>query len=142
MDARTTRATTFCIALMAAQIAPSSGALRAAWMTPPVTMSAVPMVSSTKPQKIPACIRPARGSLNILVWTNAYCDEAGQARRQVVDGRRGPGRREDPQVAGHGQHEEGGGAPEDREDERVGRDGGERLEHQRGGSPWAGRVTS
>ena len=36
---------------------------------PPVTMLAVPTVSSTKPQKIPACSTPARMSRNILVWT-------------------------------------------------------------------------
>ena len=41
-------------------------------MIPPVTMLAVPIVSSTKPQKMPACITAAPGSLNILVWTNAY----------------------------------------------------------------------
>ena len=41
-------------------------------MIPPVTMSAVPMVSSTNPQKMPACISPARTSLNIFVWMNAY----------------------------------------------------------------------
>ena len=65
-------ATTFCIALTAAQKAPSNGIDRTFWMSPPVTMSAVPTVSSTNPQKIPACISPARGSLNILVWMNAY----------------------------------------------------------------------
>ncbi len=41
-------------------------------MSPPVTTLAVPIVSRTKPQKMPACISPARGSLNILVWMNAY----------------------------------------------------------------------
>ncbi len=41
-------------------------------MSPPVTMLAVPIVSRTKPQKMPACIRPARASLNIFVWTKAY----------------------------------------------------------------------
>ena len=41
-------------------------------MRPPVTMLAVPIVSRTKPQKMPACISPARQSLNIFVWTNAY----------------------------------------------------------------------
>ena len=65
-------ATTFCIALIAAQSSPSNGILRIAWMIPPVTMSAVPMVSRTKPQKMPACIRPALASLNILVWMKAY----------------------------------------------------------------------
>ena len=40
-------------------------------MIPPVTTLAVPMVSRTKPQKIPRCRIPARGSLNILVWMKA-----------------------------------------------------------------------
>ena len=35
-------------------------------------MLAVPIVSSTKPQKMPRWIIPARGSLNIFVWTKAY----------------------------------------------------------------------
>ncbi len=43
-----------------------------AWMSPPVTMLAVPIVSRTNPQKIPKCISPARRSLNIFVWTSAY----------------------------------------------------------------------
>ena len=62
----------FCIALMAAHTTPSAGILRTVWMIPPVTMSAVPIVSSTNPQKMPACIVAAPGSLNILVWTKAY----------------------------------------------------------------------
>ena len=41
-------------------------------MIPPVTTLAVPIVSRTKPQKIPACISPARQSLNIFVWMTAY----------------------------------------------------------------------
>ena len=65
-------ATTFCIALMSAHSRPSNGIDRTCWMIPPVTMLAVPIVSSTNPQKMPACIRPARASLNILVWTKAY----------------------------------------------------------------------
>ena len=65
-------ATTFCIALISAHSRPSNGIDRTCWMIPPVTMLAVPIVSSTKPQKMPACIRPASASLNILVWTNAY----------------------------------------------------------------------
>ena len=62
----------FCIAEMAAHSRPSNGIDRTCWMTPPVTMLAVPIVSSTNPQKIPACITAAPGSLNILVWTKAY----------------------------------------------------------------------
>ena len=72
IDTRTITATTFCIALIAAQIAPPSGAERIVSMIPPVTTFAVPIVKRTKPQKIPACISPARGSLNILRWTRAY----------------------------------------------------------------------
>ena len=95
-----------------------------AWMSPPVTMFAVPIVSSTKPQKMPACIRPARESLNIFVWTKAYWIEPVDARADVVERARarGPGGGEDPQVAGHRQGEDQGGAPEQREDERVRRD--------------------
>ena len=65
-------ATTFCIALVTAHSAPSSGAERTVWMMPPVTMLAVPIVRRTKPQKMPACMRPARGSRNIFLWTSAY----------------------------------------------------------------------
>ena len=101
-------------------------------MIPPVTMLAVPMVSRTKPQKMPACISPARGSLNIFVWTKAYwirpANRAGMSANGL--GPLGAGRGEDPQVARHREHEEGGRAPEDREDQRVERDVGERLEHQ------------
>ena len=66
------QATMFCIALIRAQMRPSAGILRTDWMIPPVTMSAVPMVSSTNPQKIPACMIAAPGSLNIFDWTKAY----------------------------------------------------------------------
>ena len=66
-------------------------------MIPPVTMLAVPMVSSTKPQKMPACMIPARGSLNIFVWTKAYStrpDERAPGRPRTGSGRpRGPRRR-------------------------------------------------
>ena len=72
IDARTMTATTFCMALTAVHRRPSNGIEMTAWMIPPVTMLAVPIVSRTKPQKIPACMIPARGSLNIFVWTNAY----------------------------------------------------------------------
>ena len=61
-------ATTFCIALTAAHRMPSSGAWTIAWMIPPVTMLAVPIVSSRKPQKIEKCMIPARGSWNIRCW--------------------------------------------------------------------------
>ena len=62
-------ATTFCIALTATHSAPSNGIETMASIRPPVTMLAVPIVSSTKPQKIPACRIPARASRNIRVWT-------------------------------------------------------------------------
>ena len=65
-------ATTFCIAAIAAHRAPPSGSDRTVWMTPPVTTFAVPIVSSTNPQKMPACINPALASLNIFVWMTAY----------------------------------------------------------------------
>ena len=72
IETRTMTATTFCIALTAVHSTPSKGIERIDWMRPPVTMLAVPMVRSTKPQKIPACMTPALTSLNILVWTSAY----------------------------------------------------------------------
>ena len=124
-------ATTFCIALTSAHSRPSNGIEMTAWMSPPVTMFAVPIVSRTKPQKMPACISPARASLNIFVWTKAYRIRPDEPGRDVGErtraGRAHGG--EDPQVAGHRQHEERGRAPEDEEDQRVGRDVGERLEH-------------
>ena len=109
-------------------------------MSPPVTMLAVPIVSSTKPQKIPACISPARGSLNIFVWTNAYSTRPPSRRGSLANGRgaRRPGGREDPQVAGHGEGEERGRAPEDEEDQRVGRDVGRTVV----GSPSGPRRSS
>ncbi len=67
--ASTTTATAFCIAMTAAHSAPSHGIDRTASMRPPVTMFAVPTVSRTKPQKIPAWSSPARTSRNIRVWT-------------------------------------------------------------------------
>ena len=72
IETRTITATTFCIAEIAAQSAPSNGIDRTVSISPPVTMFAVPIVSRTKPQKIPACMSPARQSWNIFVWTNAY----------------------------------------------------------------------
>ena len=91
-------------------------------------MFAVPIVSRTKPQKIPACISPARQSLNIFVWTNAYSISPPN-RRGISAERRGcavdgSGGREDPEVAGHREGEDRGRAPEDDEHERVGRDVG------------------
>ena len=62
-------ATTFCIALTATHSAPSNGIETIAWIRPPVTMLAVPTVSRTKPQKIPACSSPAARSRNIRVCT-------------------------------------------------------------------------
>ena len=71
IDTRTSTATTFCIALTSAHSSPSNGIDRTCSMSPPVTTLAVPMVSSTKPQKMPACSRPARQSWNIRVCRNA-----------------------------------------------------------------------
>ena len=61
-------ATAFCIALTPAHSSPSKGAETATWISPPSAMLAVPMVSRMKPQKMPACMRPARTSRNIRVW--------------------------------------------------------------------------
>ncbi len=69
MQASTITATKFCIAFTAAHAAPSSGIDTMPSIRPPVTMFAVPIVSSTKPQKMPACRIPARMSRNIRVWT-------------------------------------------------------------------------
>ncbi len=72
IETMTITATTFCIAEIAAQTAPSSGTDRTVSMIPPVTILAVPIVRRTNPQKMPACINPARKSLNIFVWMTAY----------------------------------------------------------------------
>ena len=96
-------ATTFCIALMSAQSRPSNGIDRTCSMIPPVTTLAVPIVSRTKPQKMPACISPARQSLNILVWMNAYWIRPTNRRGMSANGL-GPSARaarEDAQVARH-----------------------------------------
>ncbi len=55
--------------MTAVHSAPSNGIETIAWIRPPVTMFAVPIVSRMKPQKIPAWSRPAAGSRNIRVWT-------------------------------------------------------------------------
>ena len=67
-DSRTITATTFCIAATAAHSAPSNGIDTTAWIRPPVTVLAVPIVSRMKPQKIPKCMIPARRSRNIRLW--------------------------------------------------------------------------
>ena len=72
MQTRTITATTFCIALTAAHTRPSNGIDSTVSISPPVTMLAVPIVSRMKPQKMPACMSPARRSRNIRLWTNAY----------------------------------------------------------------------
>ena len=64
-------ATAFCMADTSVHSSPSSGHEMTAWTSPPRTTLAVPIVSRTKPQKIPKCISPARGSLNIRVWISA-----------------------------------------------------------------------
>ena len=101
-------------------------------MRPPVTMLAVPIVSRTKPQKMPACISPARQSLNIFVWTKAYSISPPNRARDVAERRAAEPsrarRREDPQVAGHREDEDRRRAPEDDEDERVRGDVGEDRE--------------
>ena len=66
----TITATTFCIAVTATHSAPSNGIDSTAWIRPPVTMLAVPIVSRTKPQKMPKWRMPACRSRNIRVWTS------------------------------------------------------------------------
>ena len=83
------QATMFCIALIRAQMSPSAGILSTDWMIPPVTMSAVPMVSSTNPQKIPACMTAAPGSLNIFDWTKAYSTRPAIRAGTLANGRDG-----------------------------------------------------
>ena len=63
----TMTATMFWNAVTIAHKRPSSGIETVAWIRPPVTMLAVPTVRRTKPQKMPACISPARQSRNIRV---------------------------------------------------------------------------
>ena len=118
----------------AAQSSPSNGAETTAWMSPPVTMFAVPTVSRTKPQKIPRCRIAARGSLNIFVWMNAYSIEPDQARRDVVERararRRAPPRRRaggapSPAAKTHAAPQNSG------EDQRVERDVLEDRVHRR-----------
>ena len=86
IETSTMTATTFCIALTRAQSSPSNGIDSTCSITPPVTTFAVPMVSSTKPQKMPACIRPARASLNIFVWMNAYWTSPTNRRGMSANG--------------------------------------------------------
>jgi hypothetical protein len=69
MQTSTITATTFCIPLTRVHSRPSNGIDTTASISPPVTMLAVPIVSRTKPQKIPAWSQPARQSRNIRVWT-------------------------------------------------------------------------
>ena len=86
-------------------------------MIPPVTMLAVPIVSRTKPQKMPGVHQRRRaGSLNIFVWRNAYSIRPTNRRGMSPNGLGplGADGREDPQVAGHGEHEERDRAPEER----------------------------
>ena len=112
-------------------------------MIPPVTMLAVPIVRRTNPQKMPACIRPARTSLNILVWMTAYsisptsrapiwpngrgCSTAGRAAAKTRRWRA---------IASS---EDDRGSPEQDEDERVARDVREHREHH---SCSSGEATS
>ena len=76
--------------------------------------------------------QPGSRVLEHLGLDERVLDQPDHAGRKVDERSGRPGDGEDPQVAGHRQGEEDGGAPEQREDERVGRDVGERLEHQLG----------
>ena len=141
IEAMTMSATTFCMALTAAQMAPSSGDRQDR-----LDDAAGHDVRRADGQQHEAPEDPGvhqAGSrvLEHLGLDERVLDQADQARRNVCEWGGGPRRREHAQVAGHGQGEERCGAPEDREDERIGRNVGERLEHQLCGSPWAGRVT-
>ena len=95
-------------------------------MIPPVTMLAVPIVSSTKPQKMPGVHHRRARVLEHLGLDERVLDQADDAGRDVRERVRRPGDREDPQVAGHGEDEERRRAPEDDEHERVAGDVGER----------------
>ena len=99
-------------------------------MSPPVTTLAVPIVSSTKPQKMPACISPARGSLNILVWMNAYSIRPTNRRGMSANGL-GPSARTAAKTRRWRAiaSTKNAAAPQNSgEHERVERDLGERLE--------------
>ena len=71
MEARTTTAMTFWRPVTRVHRTPPRGQATTARTRPAVTMSAVPTVRRTNPQKIPACIIPGPGSRNILVWRMA-----------------------------------------------------------------------
>ena len=60
-------------------------------MIPPVTMLAVPIVSSTKPQKIPACMIAGARVLEHLGLDEGVLDQADDPRRDVGE-RVGDGR--------------------------------------------------
>ena len=114
-------------------------------MIPPVTMFAVPIVRRTKPQKIPACISPARGVLEHLRLDERVLDSPanrrGDRRRTGAAARRraGPPRRRGGGGPSRGRRRRR--APEHDEDERVGRDIGEDREHQLAlVRPTAGRL--
>ena len=79
----------FWNALTTTHRAPSNGIETIAWTRPPVTTFAVPIVRKTNPQKIPACMSPARRSRNIRVWTNAYCTSPATRRGTSAKGRTG-----------------------------------------------------
>ena len=93
-----------------------------AWTSPPVTMLAVPIVRSTKPQKIPACISAAREVPEHLRWASAYSTRPATRRGDVAERVVGDGRASARRPAGGGPSpgaKTTSGAPEQREDERV-----------------------
>ncbi len=75
-------------------------------------MLAVPIVSSTKPQKMPAWISAGPRVPEHLGLDERVLDQADERAGCRSNGRDGAGGREDPQVAGHREHEERRRAPE------------------------------
>ncbi len=91
--------------------------------------------------------QPGPGVLEHLRLHERVADQPDEPGRDVRERTRPAGahRREHAQVAGHGEAEERGRAPEDREDQQVRRDVGERLEHGQAVVPWSNgpaRVSS
>ena len=96
-------------------------------MIPPVTMLAVPIVSSTNPQKIPACMQAGPQVLEHLGLDERVLDQADDARREpVANGCEGRATAKTRRWRAIASEEERRRAPEHEEDERVGRDLGER----------------
>ena len=126
IDTRTITATTFCIAEIAAQSAPSSGRGQDRLDQAAGDDVGRPDRQQDEAPEDPACIRPARQVAEHPRLDDGVLDQAGEPRRDLAErsglGDRGRRRGEDAEVAGHLQHEDDRRAPEEREDERVERD--------------------